>query len=215
MIMINEKFFALPKEKQRRIINAAMEVFGTNDYKKASTDLIALKAGISKGLLFYYFRNKKELYLYLYNYLIEIMNSQVVNEKLLDITDFFELLRTAAVTKLEVLQENPYIMEFSMRAFYSEKEDVSGDLKVISTEQERAIFEQHFKHMDTTKFREGAGDIFHIYKMLRWMADGYLHDRQMSGQPLELDDMMEEFDRWITILKKLTYKEEYQDESLH
>ena len=56
---MNEKFFALPEEKRQRIINAAMEVFGKNEYKRASTDLIAVKAGISKGLLFYYFHNKK------------------------------------------------------------------------------------------------------------------------------------------------------------
>ena len=58
---MNEKFFALPEEKQERIINAAMEVFGKNEYKRASTDLIAVKAGISKGLLFYYFHNKISL----------------------------------------------------------------------------------------------------------------------------------------------------------
>ena len=60
---MNEKFQSLSQEKQQAVINAAMEVFGKNEYKRASTDLIAAKAGISKGLLFYYFRNKKELYL--------------------------------------------------------------------------------------------------------------------------------------------------------
>ena len=52
---MNDKFYLLEEEKQLKIINAAMEVFGKNEYKKASTDLIAAKAGISKGLLFYYF----------------------------------------------------------------------------------------------------------------------------------------------------------------
>ena len=63
---MNEKFFTLSPEKQARITNAALEVFARNDYKHASTDDIAAKAGISKGLLFYYFRNKQSLYLYLY-----------------------------------------------------------------------------------------------------------------------------------------------------
>ena len=55
---MNEKFFALPEEKRHQIINAAIEVFSKYDYKHASTDLIAAKAGISKGSLFYYFHNK-------------------------------------------------------------------------------------------------------------------------------------------------------------
>ena len=61
---MNEKFLELTEEKQMRIIDAAMEVFGTNEYKHAVTDEIARKAGISKGLLFYYFKNKKSLYQY-------------------------------------------------------------------------------------------------------------------------------------------------------
>ncbi|WP_432764423.1 TetR/AcrR family transcriptional regulator [Hungatella hathewayi] len=56
---MNEQFYDLPQEKQMRIINAGLEVFSKNDYKHAVTDEIARKAGISKGLLFYYFHNKK------------------------------------------------------------------------------------------------------------------------------------------------------------
>ena len=59
---MNEKFYELPEEKQLYVLNAAMEVFAEYEYKKASTDLIAAKAGVSKGLLFYYFHNKKSLY---------------------------------------------------------------------------------------------------------------------------------------------------------
>ena len=65
---MNEQFFHLPEEKQQAIINASLEVFATHEYKRASTDDIAAKAGISKGLLFYYFHNKKSLYLYIYDY---------------------------------------------------------------------------------------------------------------------------------------------------
>ena len=58
-----EKFEELSQEKQRRIIDAGMEVFGRNEYKKANTEDIAAKAGISKGLLFYYFKDKKSFYI--------------------------------------------------------------------------------------------------------------------------------------------------------
>lgn len=58
---MNEMFFRLPEEKQQRIINAGIEVFSSHEYKRASTDEIARKACISKGLLFHYFHNKKSL----------------------------------------------------------------------------------------------------------------------------------------------------------
>ena len=34
---MNEKFYALPEEKQSQILNAAYKVFATNQYKKAPT----------------------------------------------------------------------------------------------------------------------------------------------------------------------------------
>ena len=36
---MNEKFYELPPEKQQRIINAGLEVFGAHDYPQASTDI--------------------------------------------------------------------------------------------------------------------------------------------------------------------------------
>ena len=63
---MNPKFFQLPEEKQQQIINAAYKVFAGNSYKKAPMSEIADECGISKALLFHYFENKKELYLFLW-----------------------------------------------------------------------------------------------------------------------------------------------------
>ncbi len=68
---ITERFLDLPADRRLRITNAGFEVFGSNEYKRASPELIAAKASISKGLLFYYFHNKRSLYLYLAEYAVE------------------------------------------------------------------------------------------------------------------------------------------------
>ena len=65
---MNEKFSALPKEKQQAILRAGYRVFSQNSYKKSPMQEIAEEAGISKSLLFYYFRNKRALYLYLWDH---------------------------------------------------------------------------------------------------------------------------------------------------
>ena len=59
---MNDKFFKLPLEKQRRIINATYKVFSENSYKKAPMSEIADRSGISKALLFHYFTNNQENY---------------------------------------------------------------------------------------------------------------------------------------------------------
>lgn len=207
---MNEKFYSMPEEKQQAILNAAMEIFAKNDYKRASTDLIAAKAGISKGLLFYYFHNKKELYLYVYNYLIGVMKEQVVDTRFYEITDFFELLEYSASEKGRTLKKNPYIMDFAMRAFYSEKEAVSEDLKKFNVAQEDELYKTYFGNIDAYKFKDDV-EPYYVYKMLRWMADGYMHDVEMTGKTVDLEKIMDEFVNWMKMVKKLVYKEEYQD----
>lgn len=76
---MNEKFYALPEEKQSQILNAAYKVFAMNQYKKAPTSEIAVEAGISKSLLFHYFHNKLELYLFLWKHAADLTKNTCVN----------------------------------------------------------------------------------------------------------------------------------------
>ena len=76
---MNDKFYALPEKKQSQILNAAYKVFATSQYKKAPTAEIAAEAGISKSLLFHYFHNKLELYLFLWKYAADLTKKTCVN----------------------------------------------------------------------------------------------------------------------------------------
>ena len=205
---MNERFYELPEEKQRAVLNAAMEVFAKYDYKKASTDMIAAKAGVSKGLLFYYFHNKKELYLAVYEHAKQLASAAALEPGLLSITDFFELISQAGMKKLSILAENPYIVDFSLRSFYSEKEEISDDLKVANTQAIDGSYTAYFGNIDFGKFKEGT-DPEKILKMMVWLMDGYLHEQQMKGKPLNLDEIQAELDVWITMLKEISYREEF------
>lgn len=68
----------------------------------------------------------------------------------------------------------------------------------------------YFGNIDAFKFKDDA-EPYTVMKMLIWMADGYLHDLRMSGKPMDVDMLREEFDRWMDMFKKLVYKEEYLD----
>ena len=46
--------------------------------------------------------------------------------------------------------------------------------------------------------------------MLRWMGDGYIHDKQMAGKAIDINELLKEFNDWMDMMKKLVYKEEYQ-----
>lgn len=89
---MNEKFFSLPEEKQQAIINAGYRVFSQNTYKKSPVSEIAAEAGISKSLLFYYFRNKKELYLFLWEKCAKVTIEYMKEYGCYDKKDLFDMM---------------------------------------------------------------------------------------------------------------------------
>ena len=89
---MNEKFFDLKKEKQDRMINAALKVFAMNGYGHASTDEIVREAGISKGLLFHYFISKLGLYAFVYDYSVRYLLLELTTGVNREETDFFKLV---------------------------------------------------------------------------------------------------------------------------
>ena len=208
MIIINVKFLELPEEKQRSIFNAGCEVFAKSDYKRASTEEIAAKAGISKGLLFYYFHNKKTFYLFLFEQAAERIKAYVMDEKIDKIDDFFELCAYAAQRKCLMLGENPYIMDFIVRAFYAQKEEAPEDVSQKFLDGAAAIFGTYFQRINFSKFREDV-DPKEIYHMLTWMVDGYMHECQRAGRKIGLTELMEKYRLWSAYFKRVSYKEEY------
>lgn len=204
-----EKFEELSQEKQRRIIDAGMEVFGRNEYKKANTEDIAAKAGISKGLLFYYFKDKKSFYMYLFRYCVEIITRMMDDEEYTKITDFFELMEFGAQKKMQTMVEHPFILDFISRAFSSRREAVSKDVAMELHSLMDTTFDRFFAHVDFSKFNNDV-DPKQVYQMLAWMTEGYMHDKLSYQESLNLKDIMRDFEEWKIMFKKISYKKEYQ-----
>lgn len=113
---MNGKFFTLPEEKQKRIINAAYVVFANSSYKKASMSRIAAAGGISKSLLFHYFQNKKELYLYLWENINRI-SCEIELKYYRETTDFFEIMTQKILARCEFMRTAPDEYLFSIGPF--------------------------------------------------------------------------------------------------
>jgi AcrR family transcriptional regulator len=62
-------FFNLPDEKRQKIIDCALDEFSEHDYESASISKVVANAGIAKGSLYQYFKDKSDLY----NYLLELV----------------------------------------------------------------------------------------------------------------------------------------------
>lgn len=203
-----DKFEELPPEKRMRIINAGLECFGQYGYKKANTDLIVQKAGISKGALFYYFKNKEAFYLYLCKFCSKVSAEAVDVTEMNAITDFFDMLDFAMKTKLRVLAEYPYMYDFSLRMVLFQDEKVSSNINNYLDMAFKDIFHEYFKNIDFSCFKEEVEPEY-IYKMFLWLSEGYLSEMHRANRPIVFTEAIAEFEKWKTMLKKVSYREEY------
>ncbi len=205
---MNEKFLNLEKEKQIKIINAGLECFGKYGYKKANTEDIAKIANISKGTLFYYFVNKKELYLFLYRFCVKIMIKFIDLDEIKEIDDFFELLNYGTGKKIELIEKYPFILNFIIKAMFSQKEIISEEINKEIVKTISTCFDVFFQYIDKNKFKPGY-DPEKIGYMLFWMGEGYLLEKTRFGEFLDINQMINEFNIWVDMFKKMSYKEEY------
>lgn len=206
---MNENFFKLSQEKKNKILNASMKVFGAFPYKKASTDDIAASAGISKGLLFYYFHNKKELYLYTYQYAVEMIEKRFFTEAYEAIDDFFELMDYAAKKKIELVLENPYIYNYAVRVYFDSDSEVSDEIADLNKKIITAVQTKYMVNIDLSKFREDVSPEDAV-QMLICLSDGYGRMINMKNTGIcDMGSIYENFKRWLEILKRSVYKEAY------
>lgn len=201
---MHESFYTLNKEKQNRIINAAMKVFSENTYSKASTDDIAAMAQISKGGLFYHFKNKRDLYCYLYEYTCKRIYEKIDEQRVMEERDFFEQNKKAIQARVCAMIEYPYIYDFGMRAYYETDKAVEEDIKSINQKILKDTYIHFNNNIDTSKFRN-IEDISKAVKMLLWLSEGFMKERKIEGK-LDLKEIQKDFYDYVEILKRGFYK---------
>lgn len=81
-------------EKKNKIIEAAYEIFSEVGYYAANTPEIAKKAGVSTGIIYGYFKNKRDIL----SYVLKIY----INKVALPVMDYFETLNSDSDLKKAV-----------------------------------------------------------------------------------------------------------------
>ena len=123
---MNDRFFSLPAEKQQAIINAGYRVFSQNSYKNSPMSEIAAAAGISKSLLFHYFRNKKELYMFLWDKCAEITIEFMTKYDCYGQKNLFDSMERGMRAKMEIIRLYPDMANFTIKAFYEKDAEISA-----------------------------------------------------------------------------------------
>ncbi len=176
---MNDKFFELKKEKQDRMINAALKVFAMQGFKHASTDDIVKEAGISKGLLFHYFESKLGAYEFVYEYSVRYMVIELSTTVSKSESNLFEVMKQIEFARMNAAKGYPYMPLFLNRAQSEETGEV-----LLATESKRLLLEKEYARLESQiryiGFPPGV-DGQKLHKMLDFTIKGLMMERFMEN----------------------------------
>lgn len=199
---MNEKFFDLKKEKQDRMINAALKAFAVNGYKRASTDDIVKDAGISKGLLFHYFDTKLGLYEFVYDYSVRYLimeMSAAISQKE---TDFYALYEAKEMCKIQALKNYPYMQQMINRSM-TENDTEAVTVIMEKRDSYRLKISEIMQQADMSRFSENV-DTLKLRKIIDFTIEGLMSE-YFREQAFDVEMLMAEVREYFVMLKKLTY----------
>ncbi|MGE5614382.1 MAG: TetR/AcrR family transcriptional regulator [Bacillota bacterium] len=166
-----EKFKNLEHEKREKIINAAMAEFALRGYEKASTNEIVKKAGISKGLLFHYFGNKKQLFLFLFDYGAEIIAGEIHSKLDRKERRLFAIIKQITKIKMELMRKYEKLFEFLQAAYMDRSPEIRGEIERRGAEAPGSVMAGLFKNTDVSGFRRGL-DLGKALDIITWTTEG-------------------------------------------
>ena len=158
-----DSFEKITDEKKAAIIQSGMAEFSKKSYMDASTDEITKNCGISKGLLFHYFGNKKNFYLYCLEFALKKLLIDVPQP---DQTDFYRIIFSHADEKFKLCEKYPseiHLVNMAAREMSAKVLNEKNELIVrymISTREksqqimEKAITTLELKDINTEKLKD-------------------------------------------------------------
>lgn len=203
---MNERFFSLPAQRQQAILNAGYRVFSQNSYKNSPMQEIADAAGISKALLFHYFHNKKELYLFLWDKCAEITIAHLTKHGCYGQTELFESMERGMRAKLELIRMYPDMARFTIKAFYEKDEDICAAVQQSYHRYFNLKADRTRLNLDPAQFTPGL-DIAMMYREMYWASEGYLWEMSQRGN-MDFEQMEKDFTRLMAFWKSIYLRKE-------
>ena len=207
-----EKFEKLDEEKRQNILRAALNIFAVKGYKDASTNKIVKEAGISKGTLFYYFKNKEGLYHYLIDYSLEVIKKEYIHHIDYTTLDIIKRMENNSKIKYQYVQKYPEVNYFLSTVLYSELEHLPTSYQekfqdLIQTslgkmsKQEKTQENLFKEHINPEK----------AARIIELSIEGYFAElaetfKQNQVKAINFDTLWEEFDEYLDTLREIFYK---------
>ncbi len=204
---MNDKFYLLPGEKQQRIINAGFLVFSQDSYRKSSVKEIADEAGISKSLLFHYFHNKKEFYLFLWDRACHITMEYLNRYGCYEPDDLFEMMERGMKAKLRMMEKYPKMTAFVIKAFYEKEPEIRTEIQKSYHTYFELKAQGALSRIDPDSFVPGL-DLTLMYREMYLASEGYLWEVFQCDTELDVSKLEKDFNEMLSFWKNVYLKKE-------
>ena len=199
----------LPAEKLDSIISASLEEFIAKGYNGASTNAIVSKAGISKGLLFHYFGNKKSLYLFLVEHSMGLAQLDFAQSLPHLSTDLVERAMEWSVQKGRLYRQNPLPYRFLVSAFVNAPAELSLELGQYSKRMKEENLRLFMNGVDLSDLREDIDKeqaIQVLFVLREWLQRRYLDSFEALPED-SMDEALSEAKRVYDIFMYGAYRQ--------
>lgn len=138
--MPSATFNNLSQEKRERILQAAVKEFGVRNAQEANLSNIVRDSGIARGSLYQYFRNKDDLYSYVYDTLRARRAEHTAPAyELYKKEPFLRFFEAFHLLNIEYLLQNPSHIALGQQ-LYSSVQEISRKLVQLLQKQYREAF---------------------------------------------------------------------------
>jgi TetR/AcrR family transcriptional regulator len=121
METVRHTFLNLPPEKQARVLAAALGEFADKGYQQASVNTMVTASGIAKGSIYQYFKDKKSIFLYIFDFAIGMVRRVLVNVK--EETreeNFFVRLEKSLLAGVDFIHRHPKVYGLYLKILFDE-----------------------------------------------------------------------------------------------
>jgi len=192
------KFLSLPQEKQNRIVDAAMTLFGEVGYKKAYISEIASNAGISKALIFHYFGSKKGLYSYLVYYTGKIVMTEAQHERDTANKDFFDRAITTIRFRLALKSRYPAMNSFIESVYNEDEPEVEDDIKRLKAIAKDMHTKVELSVNEASSLKDGV-DPIQLVGLIEKYTEGIVYEWHTGNS---IDETINEVGKCLSMLKR-------------
>ncbi len=191
----------IDEQKRQRVIRASIEEFAKG-YEVASTNEIVRKAGISKGLLFHYFGNKKNLYMSVFREVVQ-QTTEALFSRLGELPgDVIERMIRLALTKLELYRDDPRAWLFLADAVANPPVELKQEMRSVQSELTHSGMKTFLDGIDFAGLRsdvEPAQLLRFVQVLLKGLEQEYLGMGDLAA--LDWVEVMKEFVIYTELLR--------------